>query len=738
MPHRVPAPPAPARPGTVGPPAGCELLHLRAAGVSLVLDLSRARLPRVLHWGADLDELTPAQLSALALASTPAVVSNTLDEPADVAVLAEHATGWPGLPGLRGHRDGAAWSPLFTVTSVELDRTEHPPGRGDQPVVIHAVDHAAALRLVLELRLTASGLVKLRATVRNEHPTEPYTVDGLVLTLPVPETAGELLDLTGRHLRERSPQRQPFSIGARVRDNRRGRTGADATLVLAAGVPGFGFRSGEVWAVHVAWSGNHTTLAERIPDGRAVIGGGELLLPGEVRLAPGQEYAGPWLYAAYGHGLDELSERLHRELRTRAHHPTSPRPVVMNTWEAVYFDHDLTKLHRLAELAAEVGVERFVLDDGWFRHRRDDHAGLGDWYVDEGVWPHGLHPLVDHVRELKMQFGLWVEPEMINPDSDLARRHPEWIMATGDRLPPEARHQQVLNLGHPGAYAYLLERLDRLVDEYAIDYLKWDHNRDLVDAGGGRRGEPAVREQVLTVYRLMDELRRRHPELEIESCSSGGARVDLGILERTDRIWASDCVDALERQSIQRWTQLLLPPELIGAHVGATLAHTTGRRHELAFRAGTALFGHFGIEWDLTVACEAERAELARWVALYRDTRDLLHTGRTVRVDHPDPALWVHGVVAPDQTEAIFALVAMATSVTAPPGRVRLPGLDPGAVYRLAPLPPGDVATGTNRALPPWWRAGGVRLTGSALDRVGIQAPDLHPEHLLLLRLTRE
>ena len=278
--------------------------------------------------------------------------------------------------------------------------------------------------------------------------------------------------------------------------------------------------------------------------------------------------------------------------------------MVLNTWEAVYFDHRLDRLTALADTAAELGVERFVLDDGWFRHRRDDTAGLGDWYVDEDVWPHGLHPLIDHVRGRGMEFGLWVEPEMVNPDSDLARAHPDWVLPG-----PPWRHQQALDITIPEAYAYILERLDALLSEYDIAFLKWDHNRDLVTP---------THEQTLATYRLLDELRARHPGVEIESCSSGGARVDLGILARTDRVWASDTNDALERQNIQRWTQLLLPPELVGSHVGPPRAHTTGRTHDLSFRAATALFGHFGIEWDIASASDEERTELAEWIARYK------------------------------------------------------------------------------------------------------------------------
>ncbi|MBB2948883.1 alpha-galactosidase [Actinoplanes lutulentus] len=701
-----------------------ELLHWRAGGVSLVLDHTGPRLPRILHWGADIGDLDPAPLK---LASIPQPVSNTIDEAVPVSLLPEQSAGWTGTPGLTGHRDGRAFSTFFETTQVSQE-----PRR----LAVHARDADAGLSLLIEIEMTEDGLLRQRATVTNDDPGSVFQVDSLTPTFPVPTEAGEILDFTGRHKRERIPQRQPFTVGTRLRENRRGRTGADSSYILAAGETGLGFRSGEVWGVHVAWSGNHRTLAERTSTGVSLLGGGELLLSGEVRLAPGASYRSPWLYGSYGSGLDALSHRFHRYLRSRPQHPRTPRPVILNTWEAVYFDHDLTKLTALADVAAQVGVERFVLDDGWFRHRRNDRAGLGDWYVDETVWPKGLHPLVDHVRALGMGFGLWVEPEMINVDSDLARAHPEWILATGGRLPPEARHQQVLDLGHEQAYAYLLERLDALLTEYDIEYLKWDHNRDLIDAGHSPGGEAGVHTQTLQVYRLLDELRARHPGVEIESCSSGGSRVDLGILERTDRIWASDCNDALERQAIQRWTGLLVPPEMVGAHVGPTVSHTTGRVHTLDFRAGTALFGHFGIEWDLTKAGPDDRERLAEWIRLYKRLRGLLHHGTVVRSDHPDPSLWVHGVVADDLSEAVFTLATTATPVWSPPGRVRLPGLDPHAVYRLAPLAPADEirAPGGNRL--PWWDHG-VELSGRTLAVAGVQAPVLFPERLVLIQAIR-
>ncbi|MFE8005973.1 alpha-galactosidase [Streptomyces sp. NPDC057418] len=711
-----------------------RFLHFRAGGTSLVLDCSGPRLPRVLHWGADLGDVEgdapggTGDLASLAAAGVAELGTSVPDVPVPVSVLPEQSAGWLGTPGLSGHREGADFSCSFTVRELRLP--------APRSLTVEATDEQARLHLRWELELTSSGLVRQRALLTNRGEGT-YTLEALQLALPVPAHTDEVLDLTGRHLRERSPQRHEFTLGTHLRENRRGRTGVDATLVHAVGERGFGFRGGEVWGLHVAWSGNHRSFAERTNSGVSLLGGGELLLPGEVRLRPGATYGTPWMYGSYGRGLDDMAARFHAHLRQRPHHPATPRPVTLNTWEAVYFRQDLDTLAALADAAAEVGAERFVLDDGWFRGRRDDRAGLGDWYVDPEVWPRGLHPLVEHVRSRGLQFGLWVEPEMINPDSDLARAHPEWILSAAGRMPPEARHQQVLDLGRPEAYAHVLDRLDALVTEYAVDYLKWDHNRDLVDAGSGSRGVGGVHAQTTAVYALMDELRRRHPALEIESCSSGGARVDLGILERSDRVWTSDCIDALERQQIQCWTGLLLPPELMGAHVGAAVSHTTGRTHGLDFRAGTALFGHMGIEWDLTRATPGERRRLAEWIEVHKRLRPLLHGGTVVHADHHDPALLVHGVVAPDRSRAVYAVVQTATSVQVPAGRVRLPGLAQDARYTLAPLPPGNEFRGPTTSPLPWWTPEGVTLPGRVLSVLGVQAPTLHPESLVLIEARR-
>ena len=729
-----------------------DILHLRDAGVSLVLDLRHARLPRILHWGDDLGDLGPDGLEQLALAADEPRVIGELDDRFGVALLPEHAWGWMGTPGLEGHRDGRDHATRFTVTEVDAEDQGEGDGRA-QRVTVSAADAVADLALTLEIELLGTGLVRARATLAStghgsSDTASPYTVDGLSLLLPVPREATEVLDFTGRWIRERTPQRHAFVHGTHLREGRRGKPGHDTPFLVAAGVEGFGFRSGEVWATHVAWSGNTRWLAERGMNGVGLLGGGELPMAGEIRLAPGDDYRSPWVYGAYGDGLDQVSSRFHRHLRARAAHPHRPRPVTVNTWEAVYFDHDHATLRALADAAAEVGAERFVLDDGWFRHRRADNAGLGDWYVDEGIYPEGLRPLADYVRGKGLEFGLWFEPEMINPDSDLARAHPEWIaqpelgerrsaMGGEPRLPLTARSQQVLDLTHPEAYAYIEERLHTIVADLEPAYLKWDHNRDLVEAGSSATGRAIGHGQTLALYRLLDGLQEAFPGLEIETCAGGGGRVDLEILERTQRIWASDCNDALERQRIQRWTTLVVPPEMMGAHIGPPQAHSTGRTHHLDLRAGTAFWGHLGIEWNVASAEASEptaREALRGWVELHRTHRALLHTGTVVRSDLPEAGRMLHGVVATDASEAIYGLAAMDSVVDNPVGLLRLPGLAPDRRYRVTGLGPAQPRGRAMRATTAWWEQG-VELTGRALGRYGVQAPGLNPEEMLLIRV---
>ena len=708
--------------------------HLREDGTSLLIVLEDG-VPVVRHWGADLGDLTADDVRALSASSGRTVTHSSVDRPRVLPLLPDPASGHPGTPSVSGYRPGGAatTSASFRSWSAEAQ---------DGGVVLVGTDEESGLDIRCAVALRPSGVVSLDYRLTNTGGSE-YVVSGLVASVPVPARARELLDLSGRWSRERAPQRMPLQQGTWQRTGRHGRTGHDAPLLTVVGTPGFGFRSGEVWGLHVAWSGDHVSIAERLPEGFAVLAGGELLAPGELVLEPGATYDAPTVLAAWSDaGLDGLSDRLHRHVRSMPHLSPRPRPVVLNTWEAVYFDHDEDTLQRLADVAAEVGVERFVLDDGWFEGRTDDFRALGDWTVDAKRWPRGLHPLVDHVKGLGMEFGLWVEPEMVNEDSALARAHPDWLLRGRRTLPPSWRHQQVLDLQHPGAYTYLRDALLALLDEYDIAFLKWDHNRDLVDVGRGADGghrSGAVHGQTLALYRLLDELGAAHPGLEIETCASGGGRVDLGILARTHRLWASDTNDALERLGIQRWTQLLVPPELVGQHVGAPVAHTTGRTHRLGFRAPAALLGHFGVEWDLLSAQPDELQELAGWIATYRQLRPILGTGTLVRGDHPDPGLVVTGVVAADRREAWYVIAQVASSETTSPAPVLLPGLDPSLRYTVTPAGPPDTgAPGADLSRSWLDEQGGPppAIPGTALTSTGIQLPVLAPESARVLRVS--
>ena len=731
-----------------------RIVSLRAAGAALVVELAEP-VPRVLHWGPDLGELSAADAAALSLTAEGAVLDNALDIPRRFTVWPTEAEGWSGAPAQQGHRAGTATTPRLTTVGVE--QRQLPDGGGE--LVIDMVDTTADLDIALRYRMEPSGVLGVQAEVTSRAApgdgAAPYDLADLTTLLPLPARAGEVLDFTGKWSRERVPQRGPLAHGSHLREVRRGKPGADSPYLLAVGVPGFGFRDGEVWGLHVGWSGDQRYLVQRLPEGAgthaAALGGGELLRAGEIRLGPGESHRTPVCWFAWsGDGLDGLADRFHTLLRARPTHPRSPRPLVLNSWEAVYFDHDLTRLLQLVDRAAEVGVERFVLDDGWFLGRRDDTAGLGDWTVDPVVWPDGLSPLVDQVRARGMQFGLWFEPEMVNLDSELARSHPDWILGPAAGLGPSSRNQYTLNLGVEEAWQYLLDALDALVGRYAVDYLKWDHNRELLEAVDGRSGRPGGHAQVTALYRLLDALKERHPGLEIESCASGGGRVDLGILARTDRVWASDCNDPLERQTVQRWTGQLLPPELVGSHVGPSPSHTTDRAASDTFRLVTALFGHAGIEQDLTRCAPDELARLTAWSRLYRELRPLLHGGRTVRADLPDEAVLLHGVVgdgasadggsADDAAAALFCWARLATSADAQSGRVRLPGLAPGASYRLRIRTELGLPSLHQTSGPAWFERaldGWVTLPGTVLAVAGLPMPTLNPEQAMLIELRR-
>jgi alpha-galactosidase len=699
--------------------------------VSLVVDVSGG-VPDIVHWGAPLAAPDAARLAAL---TTRPITHGSLDAVPPLQVLPQHSLGTLARPGLLGHRPGGRdWAPRFGA--CELRAT-------DRSVVTVSHDYAAKLRLEVRLELDDSGALCARATVTNEGDSR-YLLDALTITLPVPSHARDLTTYSGRWSRESSTHRQTIDHGAWSAENRTGRTSHEYPPTLWWSTTDAREWSGEAWGVHLAWSGNHALYAEVMPDGRRYAQLGELLMPGEVCLQAGESYTTPTVVGAYsGGGFTPASWVMHEHVRAAARATAaSPRTrkVLINTWEATYYHHDTAQLLSLADAAADLGIERFVLDDGWFGARRNDRAGLGDWVVSREVYPNGLTPLIDHVRSRGMDFGIWIEPEMVNRDSDVLRAHPEWVLHPPDYEPVMARHQLLLDLTNQAAFAHVHAQLDALLRDHEIAFVKWDMNRPLIHASttdgaadGAANGAAGARRQTLAFYRLLDALRAAHPTVEFESCASGGGRIDHAVLARTVRAWTSDCNDPLERQHIQRGTGMWVPNEMLGMHVAARTSHTTGRSQSIEMRALTALFGWMGVECDPRKLDDRERDVLRAAIALHKQYRELLHHGRTVRFDLDDDTALAHGTMANDRSEALLAYVQMQTSPWLVVPRWRIEGLDPDRTYTVTHLPLGRLG-GIAHTLPGWMTSQ-TRCTGRELAVVGLQPPSLWPESGVLVHV---
>ena len=419
--------------------------------------------------------------------------------------------------------------------------------------------------------------------------------------------------------------------------------------------------------------------------------------------------------------------------------------MILNTWEAVYFDHDYDTLKALADKAGDSGVERFVVDDGWFGSRRDSTSGLGDWQIAQDVWPDGpksLKALADYVHGKGMEFGLWFEPEMVNPDSDVARAHPDWVLRpTANRLPMQGRSQQVLDLTNPDAYRYIHDSIDALVGELGIDYIKWDHNKFVTEAVSPRTGRPAVHGQTLAVYRMFRDLEVAHPGLEIESCASGGRPYRPGIL---------DSPAACGRPTA--WTRS--SGRYSAVHVAARAALHDGRacggesctfhasRHEPGDAHGDGVLRHMGVEWNLLKEPDEALNKLGEWVAEYKRHRAWFAIDTCVHADIADPAVRVDGMVKPDRSAAFYRFTQLTTSQTlpaAPDSRARVLTPSGTTAYSRWSGSRSQRAWSWQRPVAvAGWTKDGVLMTGRALMTYGLRPPSLHPAQSVLFTAIRQ
>lgn len=683
----------------------------------------------IIYWGNKLT-LTPPERC---LSLDRPVPFGRLDCDVPLTLFPDSGSGVFSSPALEGHRNGQDWSPVFTIQSVEHD--EHS---------LRLVSHDPVARLCLLTELTIdplSDIVAVRHTLNNESE-EPFTVNRLATTLPLPMRAIECLSFYGRWVNEFQQHRHILMHGGFQQENRRGRTSHEHYPALIIGTKGFDEQHGEVWGAHLAWSGNHRMRVDVKADGRRFLQAEALYYPGEICLQKDERITTPWLYTTYcADGLNGMSHQFHQFVREhiltfpqRRNYQTC-RPVHLNTWEGIYFEHDPDYIMCMATEAAKMGVERFIIDDGWFKGRCNDRAALGDWYLDKQKYPDGLQPVIEHVKAMGMEFGIWVEPEMISKDSDLYRQHPDWLMELDGYEQPTGRNQYLIDLQNPDAFAYLLERLDDLLSRYDIAYLKWDMNRETVQPA--HHGQACQTRQVQNVYRLMDELKTRHPHIEIESCAAGGGRIDYEILKRVQRFWPSDNNDALKRQEIQSGFSYFFPPEVMGSHIGARHCHATRRVSDIDFRGITALFGHMGIELDPIKESDEEKAGFAKYIALHKQYRNLLHSGITYRIESDDQqAQKIHAVITPDAKHALVMVAQLDMPTYAHSGTLRIPGLIAQTQYRVNVIAhPNNFHNGLVNKQPVWSLAG-IVSSGEWLRQVGLAMPILDPTTAILIDIS--
>jgi alpha-galactosidase len=697
-----------------------EHVRLNAGGVTLVLALERGGAADLVYLGSALPGVE--DLAALAAAQARAAHESQPDARPFPGLLPQHGRGWTGSPALALTRAGKAIATDLLVTGWRA--------AGDH-IGVDLTDERAGIGVSVSWALGEDGMLDCATRITNTGDA-PLSLDRLAsLALPVPSRFTEVTSFAGRWAGEMRESRRTIAPEGFARASAIGKQGFGGGNWLLLHDP----VSGEVLGAHLEWSGDYDTRLEPdnqgAADGRSVLLMGAAWEPGEVVLGPGESFETCGAILAHGTDRDDLAQRFHRHLRGCVlpfDAARAPRRVHLNSWEALSFDLSEPELFELAESAAALGAERFVLDDGWFSGRRDATSSLGDWSVSEAVFPNGLGPLIAHVKALGMDFGLWVEPEMVSPDSELYRAHPDWCLVPADGDRPTMRGQLVLDLQNPEVQKALYGWLHDLLRRENIAYLKWDHNRDLFPRGGRGHG------QTQALYGILKDLRAAFPLLEIETCSSGGGRIDTQILTYTHRCWPSDNNDAIERLRIMRsWAQFL-PLEVLGSHVGPSPNPITGRRLGIDFRAKVALFGHMGVEADPRRMEPGERAVLAAHIALYKQWRGVLHEGALWRLDHPDPGVSGMMAVHGPRALALVAQTGFAAAFDAAP--VRLAGLEPEGRYRVTLPQPWPDKAARYLAGPDGWH-GGLVLSGAALMRQGLALPLTHPETAWLVALER-
>ncbi len=575
-----------------------------------------------------------------------------------------------------------------------------------------------------------TGILARSAEIENREKQPVVIEQAAAAQWTLPPARYTLSYLTGRWAGEWTLNQEPILGGARVIESRRGTTGHQANPWFAisrddshASVGPFaaGEEHGEVWFGALAWSGSWRITVEHTQLDAVRVTGGFNPFDFGYLLKPGEHLETPVFYGGYSdHGLGGASRLLHRfeiaKILPHAPDP-KPRPVIYNSWEATEFNVNEAGQMALAEKAASIGVDRFVMDDGWFGQRKDDHAGLGDWYVNKEKFPNGLKPLIDKVHSLGMDFGLWVEPEMVNPDSDLYRKHPDWVLNFPGRPRSESRNQLVLNLARPDVRDYVEGFLDKLLTENDIAFLKWDYNRNWSEPGWD---QVPVDEQkrvyvafIRNLYSILAELRQKHPKIEIESCSGGGGRVDLGILRYADEVWPSDNTDPFDRLSMQDGFTYAYTPQIMMAWVTDSPHWLNNKRTtSLAYRMLSSMQGSLGIGANLNHWTPEDFSTAKRLIAAYHAVQRTIVQGDLYRLISPRDGSEFSSTetVSGDKSQAVVFAFANATQEGRGFPLLELEGLDPAAEYKLGWIEGKAGPSTPETASGAWWMNHGIQL----------------------------
>jgi alpha-galactosidase len=513
----------------------------------------------------------------------------------------------------------------------------------------------------------------------------------LSCSVDLPHADFEMLQLSGAWSNERGVVTRPLVPGVQSVESRRGASSHQQNPFLALLAAGSGEEFGDVYGFSLVYSGNFLAQTEVDQFGGTRVSLGINPFDFAWRLAPGEEFQTPETVMVYsGEGLGGMSRTYHRLYRTRlcrGQFRDQVRPVLINNWEATYFNFDPDKLTRIASSARELGIELFVLDDGWFGKRDDDHSGLGDWFVNERKLPGGLGSLGEKITADGMQFGLWFEPEMVSPDSDLYRAHPDWCIHVADRRRSTGRQQLILDFSRDEVCEAVIKMVGDVLQSAPITYVKWDMNRHMTEPGSAALPPERQRElphrYLLGVYRVMENLTARFPQILFESCSGGGGRFDPGMLYYMPQTWTSDNTDAVCRLKIQYGTSLIYPASTMGAHVSAVPNHQLGRLTSLQMRGHVAMSGNFGYEMDLSTLSEAEKELVCDQVRTYRQIAPLVQQGEMYRLLSPfdgNEAAWMF--VSQDRREAAVFWFKVLAQPNEPLRLLKFKGLDPELDYR--------------------------------------------------------